>query len=69
MNLISETHHSYEKKKHTFMVPRKYTIIFHCSLEAIVEFIAIISGNPINGFDLDNSIRQNSERKKILWSL
>ena len=51
------------------MVPRKCTIISHCSLEAIVEFIAIISGNPINGFDLDNSIRQNSERKKILWSL
>ena len=28
MNLISETHHSCEKREHAFMVLREYTIIF-----------------------------------------
>ena len=27
MNLMSETHHSCEKREHAFMVLRKYTII------------------------------------------
>ena len=29
MNLINRTHHSSERKKHIFIVLRKYTIIFH----------------------------------------
>ena len=28
MNLISGTHHSYEKREHTFIILREYTIIF-----------------------------------------
>ena len=28
MNLISETHHLYEMREYTFIVFRKYTIIF-----------------------------------------
>ena len=41
MNLISRTHHSYERREHVFMILRKYIIIFWD------QPISILKQNPV----------------------
>ena len=40
MNLISETHHSCERREYVFMVLREYTIIFHTYF---VKYFGLVS--------------------------